>query len=157
MTFKENINYTILANKVDKEFLKNFSSYVLINESNFDKVKEKLEFFPSRQVVFLEGFYGLKDSEIKEIINILLKQNISFINITSNVENALLGDYIIVYDLENKILEGKTDEVLKEEKTLKKIGYGLPFVVDLSIQLGFYECLDNIYYDIETLMEDLWN
>ena len=54
-------------------------------------------------------------------------------------------------------MEGSKEGVLKEEKILKRIGFGLPFVVDLSVQLKLYKVLDKVYFDMESLVKDLWN
>ena len=92
-----------------------------------------------------------------KIFKLLKKQNISYINVTSNVEDALYSDYIFVYDGNKLVLEGNRNEVLKEEKTLKRLGYGLPFVVDLSIQLNYYDIFNKVYYDLDELVRALWN
>ena len=63
----------------------------------------------------------------------------------------------MVYDGKNIILEGLKNIVLKEEKLLKKVGYGLPFVVDLAIQLNYYDIFSKIYFDMDELVDDLWN
>ena len=44
-----------------------------------------------------------------------------------------------------------------EEKLLKRLGFGLPFIVDLSLSLEFYDILDKIYYDTSSLVGELWN
>ena len=64
---------------------------------------------------------------------------------------------IIVYDEDMKVLEGNKEVVLKNEKLLKKLGFGVPFVVDLSIQLMYYDILDKVYFDVDNLLEALWN
>ena len=69
----------------------------------------------------------------------------------------MLGDYIIVFDKKGIFLEGLKSEVLKEEKKLKKVGFGLPFVVDLSIQLNYYDIFKKVYFDMNELVNDLWN
>lgn len=158
MKINENLNYVLLTNAVDKEFLKKFSEYPVIDESiSFSDLKTKLEFNPSKRLVFNNTFYNLRDKEKKEVVSLLNKQNIKFILLTSDIEDGLFGDYIIVYDKENIILEGLKETVLKEEKTLKILGYGLPFVVDLSTQLNYYDIFDRIYYNMDELVDDLWN
>jgi hypothetical protein len=54
------------------------------------------------------------------------------------------------------MLEGSTLSVLKEEKLLKRLGYKLPFVVDLSLQLNAYNLIDSIFLDEEVLVNKLW-
>lgn len=156
--FDDKVNYTILVNNANKEFMEQFKEYSIIGSNmSFDELKEKLEMFPSKRVVFNESWYNLRNNEKKVIIELLKKQNINFVNITSNIEDSLLSDYIVVFDENKKVLEGNTEVVLRNEKVLKKLGYGLPFVVDLSIQLTYYDILDKVYYDMDKLTEDLWN
>lgn len=158
MMFDDNVNYTLLVNNANKEFMEQFKEYSIIGSNmSFDELKEKLEMFPSKRVVFNESWYNLRNNEKKVIIELLKKQNINFVNITSNIEDSLLSDYIVVFDENKKVLEGNTEFVLRNEKVLKKLGYGLPFVVDLSIQLTYYDILGKVYYDMDKLTEDLWN
>lgn len=158
MIFDDNVNYTLLVNNADKEFMSKLGSYPIVDSNlSFDELKNKLEIFPSKRVVFNETWYNLKNCEKKEIVELLKKQNVSFVNVTSNVENALYSDYIIVYNNNEKVLEGNMEAVLRNEKTLKRLGYGVPFVVDLSIQLNYYDILSDVYYDMDKLMEALWN
>lgn len=155
--FDEKINYCILHNNPDENFINKLGSIPVIKDLEFNKLVERLEFFPNKQVIFNETLYGLKLDEKTEIFKLLKKQNISYINVTSNVEDALYSDYIFVYDGNKLVLEGNRNEVLKEEKTLKRLGYGLPFVVDLSIQLNYYDIFNKVYYDLDELVGALWN
>lgn len=155
--FDEKINYCILHNNPDENFINKLGSIPVVKDLEFNKLVERLEFFPNKQVIFNETLYGLKLDEKMEIFKLLKKQNISYINVTSNVEDALYSDYIFVYDGNKLVLEGNRNEVLKEEKTLKRLGYGLPFVVDLSIQLNYYDIFNKVYYDLDELVGALWN
>ena len=157
MEFSDNVNYVILSNNADKKFMSMFGMYQVIDVLSFEKLKNTLELFPSKRVVFNECLSVLSNKEKKEIFDLLDKQNINYVNITSNIEESLFGDYVIVYDEESKVLEGNRDVVLKNEKILKKLGFGVPFVVDLSIQLMYYDILDKVYYDVDNLLEALWN
>lgn len=157
MMFNEKINYCILHNNPDENFINKLGSIPVTKDLEFNKLVERLEFFPNKQVIFNETLYGLKLDEKMEIFKLLKKQNISYINVTSNVEEAIYSDYIFVYDGNKLVLEGNRNEVLKEEKTLKRLGYGLPFVVDLSIQLNYYDIFNKVYYDLDELVRALWN
>ena len=157
MEFSDNVNYVVLSNNVDKKFMSKFGVYQIIDVLPFEKLKNNLEMFPSKRVIFNESLSSLSNKEKKEIFDLLDKQNINYVNVTSNIEDALFGDYIIVYDEDMKVLEGNKEMVLKNEKLLKKLGFGVPFVVDLSIQLMYYDILDKVYYDVDNLLEALWN
>ena len=156
MEFSDNVNYVILTSNNDKTFISKFSMYQVLNIMEFENLKKALEMFPSKRVVFNESLSILNSSEKKEIFKLLDKQNISYVNVTSNIEDALYGDYIIVYEDDLKVLEGNKEIVLKNEKLLKKTGFGVPFVVDLSINLMYYDVLDKVYFDMDSLLEDLW-
>ncbi len=157
MEFDDNVNYIILSNNADRKFMSKFGVYQIIDILPFEKLKNTLEMFPSKRVVLSDSLSGLSNKEKKEILELLNKQNIHYINVTSNVEDALFGDYVIVYDEDMKVLEGNMEMVLKNEKILKKLGFGVPFVVDLSIQLMYYDILDRVYFDVDNLLEALWN
>lgn len=158
MEFSDGINYTILVNNADKAFLENFRSYkVLDTMEGFDAIKSQVEVFLSKRIVFNEIWYYLSKEEKSELLEILKRRNVSFVNITSNVEDVIYSDYVIVYDDDKKILEGNKEIVLRNEKLLKRLGYGIPFVVDLSIQLNYYDIFDTVYYDMDKLTEALWN
>ena len=73
MMIDENLNYVILANNINKKFLKNFSEYPVINELSFVNLKNKLEFYTSKRIIFNNTFYALRDFEKKEILKILNK------------------------------------------------------------------------------------
>ena len=157
MEISDNVNYVVLSNNVDKKFMSKFGVYQIIDVLPFEKLKNNLEMFPSKRVIFNESLSSLSNKEKKEIFDLLDKQNINYVNVTSNIEDALFGDYIIVYDEDMKVLEGNKEVVLKNEKLLKKLGFGVPFVVDLSIQLMYYDILDKVYFDVDNLLEALWN
>lgn len=158
MEFSEGVNYTILVNNANKAFFENFESYkVLDTMDGFDAIKMQVEVFLSKRIVFNEIWYYLSKEEKSELLEILKRRNVSFVNITSNVEDVIYSDYVIVYDDDKKVLEGNKEMVLRNKKLLKRLGYGIPFVVDLSIQLNYYDIFDTVYYDMDKLTEALWN
>ena len=158
MEFSEGVNYTILVNNANKAFFENFESYkVLDTMDGFDAIKMQVEVFLSKRIVFNEIWYYLSKEEKSELLEILKRRNVSFVNITSNVEDVIYSDYVIVYDDDKKILEGNKEMVLRNEKLLKRLGYGIPFVVDLSIQLNYYDIFNKVYYDLDELVRALWN
>ena len=53
-------------------------------------------------------------------------------------------------------IEGKTLSVLKEEKLIRRLGFNLPFYVDLSIQLGLYGVVDGMYLNKEDMVSAIW-
>ena len=158
MNFENGNNYTVLSNNINQKFLGKFNEYPIINDNlDYEQLQKKLEFHTSKMIVFNNSFYNLKYNEILNIVALLKKQNMNFINITSDVEESLFTYNIIFFDEDNLVLHGKKEDVLKEEKNLKRIGFGLPFVVDLSLQLNYYDVLNQVYYDLDSLVGALWN
>ena len=100
--------------------------------------------------------YYLDDRTKILLLNYLNYKNIRLINVTSNMEDVLYTDYTIC--LYNKIIaiEGKTLDVINEEKILKRLGLSLPFYVDLSIQLKLYGLISKTYLNKEELVKNIW-
>lgn len=86
----------------------------------------------------------------------LNKEGLTILNITSKLDTIYDSD--LVYILDNfKIKEsGNKEEILEQDSYLKSIGLEIPFIIDLSIKLKFYNLIDKIYYDLDKLEEDLW-
>lgn len=158
MNIESNFNYCILSNNINQELLKKFLEYPIIDDSlSFNDLKQKVEFNTSKMVVLNDSFYKLNSKEISIIIDLFKKQQMNFIYITSDIEKSILSDNIVVFDNNEIVLNGLKEDVLKEEKILKRLGFGLPFVVDLSLQLNYYDILNKIYFDMSLLIGELWN
>lgn len=99
--------------------------------------------------------YLNKTSKIK-VLKYLKKEKLAVLNFTSDIEEVLLGDDIVVLDGSKIILSGDKMTVLKNEKTLKNNGLYLPFIIDISIQLNLYGLVNKIYIDNNKLLGDLW-
>lgn len=97
----------------------------------------------------------LKKDDKGKVIEFLKQRNITIINFTSCEEEFLYCENMIIIDGNKVIMEGLTKEVLKNEKVIRRLGFNLPFVVDLSTQLKLYGVLDKYYYDTEELVDVL--
>lgn len=78
------------------------------------------------------------------------------INFTTDIEEALFGDKIIIINDKKVVCEGKTMSVLNEEKLLKRFGIGLPFMIELSKYLMDYGMIDKYYLTNEKLVGAIW-
>ncbi len=90
------------------------------------------------------------------LLNYLNNKNIRLINVTSNIEDVLYTDYTLVLYNNINAIDGKTLDVLKEEKILKRMGLDIPFYLDLSIQLKLYGLINKTYLNKEDLVRHLW-
>lgn len=107
--------------------------------------------------IILDDLLTYIDIDLKKIVVSYLKNNqVNFINITSDMEDTLFTDYLIVLHENMVAIEGETLNVLLEERLLKRLGFNLPFMVDLSIQLKYYGLVDKIYLNQEDLVNELW-
>lgn len=149
MNINRNINTTILTDN-NESVLKLFPDVKVINTS------EDLRRISESFVIFNDVLRTLKQAELERFLEQLDGLDIHFINITSNTEEALYAESLIVYYKEKVIVEGSTISVLKEERILKKLGFKLPFVYDFSLQLNYYGVIDSIFLDENVLVNKLW-
>ena len=111
----------------------------------------------SKGVVVLDDILTFLSTKKKKVIlNYAKKSNVIIYNFTSDEEETLYFPYLICLSGEKVAIEGLTKKVIIEEKLLKKLGFNLPFVVDLSLQLKCYGVINDVYFDIDKLVRDLW-
>ena len=156
MELNNNLNYAVISNKINNNLLKQYEEYRIIDEIDFNKLKEIIYNYPEKTIVFNDCLRKFKTKEKETIIDMLRSRKVNFINITSNIEEVLYSDYLYVYYDGKIAIEGKTLEVLKMEKILKRLGFALPFTVDMSIQLQLYNLINDTYVDNIKLVDELW-
>ena len=45
---------------------------------------------------------------------------------------------------------------MKEDSLINKIGLTLPFMVDLSLKLKYYDLIDDVELDMNRMVDKLW-
>ena len=78
------------------------------------------------------------------------------INLTCDMEETLEADRIIILHDKKLACDGKTLSVLNEEKLLKTLGLGMPFIVELNKYLMDYGMIDKYNLTNEKLVGALW-
>lgn len=156
MELNNNLNYAVISNKINNDLLKQYEEYRIIEKIDFNKLKEIIYNYPEKTIVFNDCLRKFKIKEKETIIDMLRARKVNFINITSNIEEVLYSDYLYVYYDGKIAIEGKTLEVLKMEKILKRLGFALPFTVDMSIQLQLYNLINDTFVDNRKLVDELW-
>ncbi|MBQ6840802.1 MAG: hypothetical protein IJO63_01645 [Bacilli bacterium] len=149
MKINRNINTTIITDD-NKGVIRELTGEVII--SNLEELKT----INTNFIVFNDALRELSQREKETFFNNMEERNVNFVNITSNLEEALYAHELIIIKDGKIILQGSTISVLKEEKILKRLGYKLPFIVDLSLQLNAYGIIDSIFLDEELLVNKLW-
>lgn len=84
------------------------------------------------------------------------KKGMIIINFTNDIEEALFGEKVLVVYDKKLICEGKTMSVLNEEKILKRLNIGLPFMVELSKYFMDYGMINKYYLTNEKLIGAIW-
>ena len=144
-------NVTIISTNLNRNILNKYSEYQIIDRSfNYE------ELLKYKKVIFFNVLSNLKEEEINKLYDYLRINNILFINVTNNIEEIIYTDNILIYDKDNIIYEGKMIELIKNEKLFKRLGFKLPFIIELSILLKDYDLVDKIYLNKESLVEVLW-
>lgn len=103
-----------------------------------------------------EAFVYLENIKLN-IFDILKSLNITIINITHNIEETLAGDNIIILNNGKILINDKKEIVYTKEEMFKEANLNLPFIVDLSNKLKYYGLINKTYYNMEAMVNDLWN
>lgn len=112
------------------------------------------------KVLIIDNGFGALSFKRKNLVlkflNELNKKGMTIIMTTSNSDEILYGNEIII--LENKcvITSGGKEEIFKNIELLEGAGFGLPFIVSLSDKLRYYDLVSKIYFSDEKLVDDLW-
>lgn len=130
----------------------------VLTKIDYIKVNLLNSLISQKKIIVFFNVLDYIDQEFKnKLLKELKKQDKRIINYTSEIEEVTLLDYLIVIKDNKIVMEGTTKNILKEEKILKKLGFNLPFSVELSIGLKYYKLIKELYYDNESLVNELWN
>ncbi len=147
---------------INPELLNELDCLYLTSKTNLTKIDKlklniisKLSQEPSCLIFF--NILTYLDTIFKEkLLTFLKNHHIHLINYTSEIEETLFFDYLIVTNNKEIIMEGPTKDILKEETILKKLGFNLPFIIELSNGLKYYGLVNETYYNNERLLNELW-
>ena len=103
-------------------------------------------------ILVIDNMLSEFDLRITKLIKDL---KMTIINFTSNSEDCLYGDRIVVLDKGKIVLDNKKEDFFEDADKVKKY-MKLPFIVDLSNRLKFYDLIDKIYFDEKELVNALW-
>lgn len=122
------------------------------------KIVSSLVYEP--KILILDNILAEIDYDERNRVISLLKEYVNkgnvILNFTSDIEEALYGNRIIITSDNKIIADGNTMAILKEEKLMKKLGFGLPFIVELCKYLIDYEIIADYELDMERLVNSIW-
>lgn len=150
LNIKKFINFFELDNIIDK-----LIGELKQSEKAFIKILSLLIINP-RILGIDDMLTYLSDKEKLKIVKYGKENKISIINVTSNSEEIILGSKIALLDNFRCVLYDDTLNVLSNDKLLKKVGMNLPFAANLSSNLNYYDLLKDKYFDINSLVGELW-
>ncbi len=150
-----------------KETLENYE--VKLNISNVDKKIADLsivEYYylalilkisQKPKVLIVDGIISyLSVIEKKRIIDMAKSNNVTLL-LFVNEFDYVYKDFEVTIFYEDKVaIYGDYLDVIKENKLLKRLGYEIPFYIDLSNELMLYKKIDNICYSKKQLEDVLW-
>ena len=93
---------------------------------------------------------------IKKLKEYQQKHSLTIVETTINLEDSLSSDYLYIINKGNVVVEGTPINVLKEDTLIKRLGLSIPFMMDLSLKLEFYEILDDVELDMDRMVDTLW-
>lgn len=166
----ENLN---IESEEQQKIILNLADFLEINDlldKKTDDLKQEekqlvliaLALIHKPQILILDNPFSMMKTSTKQRIISKLKQlqkveNTTIILSTNNLEDIVDTDYTYVLDNGEIVIEGKTLSVLQEDILLKKLGIELPFSINLSLMLKFYEIYDNLETDYNEVIKKLWN
>lgn len=144
------IDYFVLENIINKKFIElNTESRVYI------KILSLLIISPSLICIDDLLTYLNLDKKTK-ILNYIKEKNITLINVSSDMEELLYMDKILIMNKGKKKIYDKTDIVLSKEDIFKELGLSLPFIYDINNLLKSYELIHDTHIVEKELVDLLW-
>ena len=133
-----------------------------LSEYNTKKLSLALATIARPSIILIDNILNnFNKVEYKEITSILeylnKKERITIIYTTNDLNMTIKADCLYILDNYKCIISGNPFEVLEHhDSTLERLGFELPFMVDLSLKLKYYDMCDSIILDKGKLVEELW-
>lgn len=163
----ENLNYKkdVIINRIyeirDILDLQNCLNKKIIELTYYEQVKVLIgiSMIHKPKIIFLDNpFSRLNDIEIKKIFKFLnrIKKDTTIFITSSNLDQILLFDDVIVMNNGNILIHDRPKNVLQHDNELSKAGFIIPPMIDLSLKLSFYGIIDEVITDVDRMVDKLW-
>lgn len=112
-------------------------------------------------ILIVDESLNMVDSITKDKILSLLRKlnkgnNITIIYVTHDLEDTLYTDRVILLSEGRICSDKKLKEAFINDKIYHEAGLSLPFMVELSKKLQYYDLIDKIEFNMNTLVNKLW-
>lgn len=163
----ENLNYKkdVIINRIyeirDILDLQNCLNKKISELTYYEQVKVLIgiSMIHKPKIIFLDNpFSRLNDIEIKKIFKFLnrIKKDTTIFITSSNLDQILLFDDVIVMNNGNILIHDRPKNVLQHDNELSKAGFIIPPMIDLSLKLSFYGIIDEVITDVDRMVDKLW-
>ena len=161
----DEVKITKLVRDVSKDFkITKLLKSKIEDLSNYEKVKVQLASLVvnSPKLLLLDdpGLYlsSLEKEDFMGILEQLRTTGITIVLSSSSLDEVIYTINSTVYVLDNGsiVSSGSMLDVLSNDSLLNKVGLELPFMVDLSVKLEYYNLVNKITLSPLGLVESLW-
>ena len=101
-------------------------------------------------------FNRTEEENIYKLLRNLSNKGMTIIITTTNTEECLITDKVLIINKFKKIAFDKPTRILNDESLLKKNGLDMPFMMDLSSKLKTYGLIDKNINNPERMVDILW-
>lgn len=112
------------------------------------------------KVILIDNLFDSMDSCIKnkivKYLKELKKKNCIIIFITSNSEDLMFADNLILIKNGRIIENGSVKNLIQNETLFLKNDIKLPFLIDLSYKLKAYDLIDDLIFDYDKMVDEIW-
>ena len=144
------INYFKLDNIVNKHFIE-----LDIEKRIYIKILSLLIISPS--IICIDDLFTYLSKDMKmKIFNYIKENNTTLISVTSDMEELLLYDKILIMNKGKKVEFDLTTSILKYENIFNELGLNLPFIYDINNMLKSYELIERDHLVYKELVDVLW-
>ena len=147
----------------DEQIIKTFNiEYILDRKMNTLSTGEKtlitILLNVDKELLIIDDILKNLDNLTKDLllrkIKKLRKEKIT-IFVTTSADDILFGNKTLIMSKNNNTFND-TKKIIKEEKIFKEANITLPFIINLSKKLSYYDLVDKEYFEIDKLVNDLW-
>lgn len=164
----ENLNYTKKEQKerlTEIAKLLNIEDLLELNPHRLSGGEKELIALASALVIkpkllLIDGTFSMLDGVTKDKVMHVLKQlnvkeKMTIICTTNNLEDTLYGKRLILID-KKIVLDDKIDKAFDNESIFKKYHLEMPFMASLSHKLKYYGLTDKVILNMNTMVNKLW-
>lgn len=165
----KNLNYSKEKIKQQIEFVADELDISHILDINFEelgafekaRVLVAVSLIHKPKIIFIDDLLSNLEAAETRVMGQFLKKmatlfDITIVTTSSNLEDALYADRVILIDKGVLQLDESFDDILKKDNRLAKAGIVIPKMIDISLKLQFYDLLNEVILDEKELVRQLW-